>query len=1452
MSESFVLHEELLKLQEKDYFIHNEVQITDINESDLEGLLNDIVEKIAVSSSVVTEPEIFDVLRSNFNRLKPSVMSRILDTIISGLQSEIENTSRDIDANDEETFPSRRESLEMYAFLLGWIINLAETKTASKNTAVTAGSSTGEEPVVNAGDSGSGRGKGKKSLKASSDSEGWNWSAQKIITLELISSVLDLRINRIWTSTHERDTFVSVFTKSAYQMLENTANTKIAKLKFCVYKILSKCVKDYNHAFGAQTTIIQNLQYYEHLSEPMAEFLEVLANQFDHTQLAEEILIEISNKEFKGQDTTIPKSYSKFLFKFSELVPKLVLKHIGLLIKHLDSESHTMRCGFIEVIGCLISHIANQEEQTEVSKNQVNGFFDVLEERFLDNNSYCRSKILQVCLKLCDLKVKFPKRRQRLTDLVIRSLEDKTPTVRKNAIKLLTKLITTHPYGMMHGGELSVNEWEERLRKADEELKAVQPPTELQGVEEENQPVIDDEENKENIETNTSLLSIDRDNHQSSNGNEDELRVTNDAFTKLQLTKRFYADAVRFIHQIHTAIPTLCVLLASTNKAEVLEAIEFFVAAHTYKIEKANEGIKKMVHLIWTKDNSDEGKGVRKRLIDSYRTLYLSPDDSLTENENVDVITKNLISLTFNATLAELTSLDLLLSTMMAEADGCISDNIIEKLWSVYATTRNISKVQRRGAIIVLGMLAKAKTEIISEKTDFLLKIGLGPLGKADLALARYTCIALQCLAGTYFSNVGSLNNDSIRFPMTHSIFQRLQEIIEFPTKSHEWFAVAEQAINTIYLLGEHPDILCGDIIKKRTALVFDIKPPSTEESSINQEDESILGSQETFTTYPIHLSQLLFIVGHVAIKQIVHLEVIEAEWKRRKADGDSKDKAKAVAKTVGEDELDQIAGTTEDEFGEAISHIREKELLFGSNSLLPVFGSMATHICSNNKSYKDPTLQIAATLALSKFMCVSSEFCENNLQLLLTILERATEPIIRSNIIIALGDMTVCFNNVIDENINYLYKRLADPDIMVKKNTLMVLTHLILNGMIKVKGQLGEMAKCLEDKDERISDLARLFFTELASKDNAVYNNLPDIISNLSSGENAVNEDSFKEIMKFLFEFIEKDKQTENVVEKLCQRFKNLDDKRQWRDIAFCLSLLSYKSEKSFKKLVEGIPNYQDKLHEEAVYKHFMEIISKANSQKPQKPELKQIVDEFENRITELKSRVEEQEETMKKAKAVAKMTAKTVTTKPVASSSSVHLESIYENNERAAATSSSDISHQSVAVASSCSSPSSSVPLKSRYKESELRRSTRISSTNVKKSSSVHIATTSTSANKISSNTATKLTSLEKNTRRKSASTTPSPPITTSSTRSSISSISSAEDIISSRSARNISSFESNRSSISSISSEDISSRSVRNRRISSSSESSRSSISAENIISSRSVRNRRISSSSESNPL
>ena len=149
-------------------------------------------------------------------------------------------------------------------------------------------------------------------------------------------------------------------------------------------------------------------------------------------------------------------------------------------------------------------------------------------------------------------------------------------------------------------------------------------------------------------------------------------------------------DALNFIKLLNKATPTVSTLLGSTNKSEVLEAIEFFRVGYEYGIESSEIGIKRMLHLIWSKDNTviedgKEVKGVRARLIDTYKSLYLEPiqDLSITPQQQVSRIAKNLIQMTFNATLAELTSLEALISTIMSN-DG-IHPDVINKLWQVYS-----------------------------------------------------------------------------------------------------------------------------------------------------------------------------------------------------------------------------------------------------------------------------------------------------------------------------------------------------------------------------------------------------------------------------------------------------------------------------------------------------------------------------------------------------------------------------------------------------------------------------------------------------------------------------------------------------------------------------------------------------------------------------------------------
>lgn len=55
----------------------------------------------------------------------------------------------------------------------------------------------------------------------------------------------------------------------------------------------------------------------------------------------------------------------------------------------------------------------------------------------------------------------------------------------------------------------------------------------------------------------------------------------------MKLRKRYYAEALNFIRQVEGAMEIIGQLLGSTNKAEVLESIEFFRIAYEYQFEGA-------------------------------------------------------------------------------------------------------------------------------------------------------------------------------------------------------------------------------------------------------------------------------------------------------------------------------------------------------------------------------------------------------------------------------------------------------------------------------------------------------------------------------------------------------------------------------------------------------------------------------------------------------------------------------------------------------------------------------------------------------------------------------------------------------------------------------------------------------------------------------------------------
>lgn len=458
---------------------------------------------------------------------------------------------------------------------------------------------------------------------------------------------------------------------------------------------------------------------------------------------------------------------------------------------------------------------------------------------------------------------------------------------------------------------------------------------------------------------------------------------------------------------------------------------------------------------------------------------------------------------------------------------------------------------------------------------------------------------------------------------------------------------VCSKTFQYIYKMCHLPNIISQDLIKELWIEMMDISQTIVQGlngefeaegetmTQVSMSPKTVL-SQGTTTEYnviqklPVTLaSRFIFMIGYVAMKELIYLDVdVFSNLKYRQDLTDAKKNKKNLTKEtrpsmmnmsamavkrksempqpVEEDEHneDHLVGQSNDDvFAEQINAICENEMLFHKNSIFKRFVPMIVDYLKHPKKYNHPQLQRSSLLALIHLMSVSSEFCEQNMQFLMNIFQHAQDIDIKCNVIIGMSDLTFRFPNVIEPWSGHLYSTLYDENRDLRLTSVRILAHLISHEMILVKGQISDLAMCLVDKDDEIRKTTEIFFKEIANKSNILYNTLPDIISRLSDPKLLLEEGKYQIIMKYIIGLINKDRQIEGLVEKLCFRFKVTEQDRQWRDITYCLSLLTY-TEKTIKKLIDNIVLFKDKVQVQEVYDYFKQIIN--STLKLAKPELK------------------------------------------------------------------------------------------------------------------------------------------------------------------------------------------------------------------------------------------------------
>lgn len=102
----------------------------------------------------------------------------------------------------------------------------------------------------------------------------------------------------------------------------------------------------------------------------------------------------------------------------------------------------------------------------------------------------------------------------------------------------------------------------------------------------------------------------------------------------------------------------------------------------------------------------------------------------------------------------------------------------------------------------------------------------------------------------------------------------------------------------------------------------------------------------------------------------------------------------------------------------------------------------------------------------------------------------------------------------------------------------------------------------------------------------------------------------------RFLLPFINKDRQVESLVDKLCLRLKESINDTQAHYISYCLVFIKH-TDKSLTKLSDNMPRYTHKLRNPKVYNNFNQIIS--DNSRMAKPLIKDILSELTSKIEKI-----------------------------------------------------------------------------------------------------------------------------------------------------------------------------------------------------------------------------------------
>eukprot|EP00106_Octopus_bimaculoides_P013134 XP_014780576.1 PREDICTED: condensin complex subunit 1-like [Octopus bimaculoides] len=956
-----------------------------------------------------------------------------------------------------------------------------------------------------------------------------DWPYEKEAFLKVLLELVVLDLDKLWEPPVAEEDFINLIISCCYNLLQNPSISRQKDTKEFIGNILGVLVKRHNRALCNSLRILQLLQHHEHTISSLVQVTEIIVTKYGATKIVFLIMREIGRLDSKeiSNDSSGTKAYATFLVDLSAKIPQAVFQNISLLMPCLEMESSTMRNCFLCVIKEIIVNVLSPENLEASLKKTKDQFFIILKDHVHDVHAFVRSKVLQIWLEIVQQQCLPLSHQEELTGLVVGRLNDKAANVRRYAIQLLTALLQMNPFAhKLQYEDLKENytQEKEKLDKMLEENSSSEDPDlvlmkekwsshenamkevfeELPSVSPDDyEDIIGDDDTSDSI-MNTIVSTIDEKDY---NKSRLYLLAANTIWPDVFVLDLHQSDDSEETED-ESNVPVEVVVKGLKDvylgKHQVLAVSQAAVNPIQTSEVEVNDLSKQQILVLYLKDSLTFSGQVKEAIPILCQMLH-----SKVNSDILETIEFFVTSFAFGMPHG-LVGIRKILLLLNSSKDSTIKEAAVNAYRRIYLNLD--AENERSKALKVVGNLTALMKNVSVEEF---------------ISLDAVTALNLLMMAAGGDSKIIKSN---IAVLVSEGLGPRAEKD----------FRIAKDTCLALMKIGS---------AQKQIGMAA---PPPYR---LDRDHELFTRLQDLLLTGLFDLENEFWVP--LCDKAVCTIYTLSESPDHR---------CEQLVKSVAEKAL-SLKTETENDSGPTsgsncqtgvlvrfvflIGCIAHRQLEHMDRDLLTEMkrrNALLEKAKLKKKSRKNPN--VTSTTA-------NSTSVEEELGLTGASAEDDEYEYIRK--VCETEILTV--PNLIEPWTAHMYARLRDPSSLVRRNTVSVLSHLILNDMVKIKGQISEMAVCIIDENEKIKGLAKVFFVELSRK------------------------------------------------------FRVTLTERQWNDLAFCLSLLTF-NEKCILKLQENFNCYSDKLANDELYEHMLSILKKARTRC--KIEFKTTIDEIEAQITQ------------------------------------------------------------------------------------------------------------------------------------------------------------------------------------------------------------------------------------------